>query len=465
MSGYEHKYADDFLKAIELNLSGYRHSSFSYLAIRNGDSFELRQGRLSLGGFPQKTPFGHFESKNIKAGIFKLEELKLTERSFIETLFSGRLQTPKGDFLFPPEKEKSYSVYYARFHPNGMINQCRQRQLIISGSRSSNIQTIELDWELKAAPIPFFDLQELCNEYFVGQFKLDSLSVEVVAYNVAVISAESSIDKTKAKLAIDLVEGLQSEKASIGYRVFEMNKVAKRGLLSGSALTWNNIDGVQRGEAQLEVSIGAVFECVANYNEEAQSYRPVFDPKTAQNPLFLVHQTFDKNLEILQASLAQAQGRGANARDVEVAIAWLLWMLGFSVSYISGISKTTDAPDLIAATTQGNILVVECTMGILKEDNKLPHLVSRAEKIRNSLEISGYQSLRVLPIIVTTKPREEIKADLEQAYKLGVFVVTRETLAELLEQTKLIPDASRLYAQAEEKLKSFQNPAQFQSIF
>ena len=465
MNDYERKHLEDFFKAIESNLPGYKHSNFSYLALKNGEFFELRQGRLNLVGVPATNPFGHFESANVKAGVFRLEELKINAREFVDSLFSGILRTPRGDLHFPPEQARFHSVFFTPYHTDGISTQRRQMQMNIGGDRRQQIQSTSLDWELKAAPTPFFNLQELCDEYLIGQIKGDFLSVEIVAFNIAAISAESSIDGTRGHLAIDLAEGLQKEKASIGFRIYEKNKVVKRGSLLGAALTWVKVGDIQRGRGELELPTGAALDCAANYAGETQSHRWVFNPKTAQNPYWSVHQTFDNNLEVLQAAFNQTLGRGANARDVEVAVAWLLWMLGFSVSHISGITKTTDAPDLIAATPQGNILVIECTMGILKEDNKLPHLVGRAEKVRQNLSVSGNQHLRVLPVIVTTKTREEVKADLEQAYKLGVYVVTREVLTELTNRTKFFPDSNQLYLQAEEALRRLQNPLQFPNLF
>ena len=87
-------------------------------------------------------------------------------------------------------------------------------------------------------------------------------------------------------------------------------------------------------------------------------------------------------------------------------------MLGFSVIHFGGTPKTSDAPDLIAVTPQGHYAIIECTTGLLKAANKLPHLVERAEKTRQALIASGHGYLRVLPIIVTNKRRDEVKADL-----------------------------------------------------
>lgn len=100
---------------------------------------------------------------------------------------------------------------------------------------------------------------------------------------------------------------------------------------------------------------------------------------------------------------------------------------------------------------------MECTTGLLKEGNKLAHLCERTEKVKQSLAASGHGHLRVLAIIVTSKTREEVKADLEQAQNLKVFVVTRETIDGMLKRSLTLPDADRLYVEAEESLRSRNN--------
>jgi hypothetical protein len=113
---------------------------------------------------------------------------------------------------------------------------------------------------------------------------------------------------------------------------------------------------------------------------------------------------------------------------------------------------------LIATTPQGHFLVIECTTGLLKAENKLPNLIDRAEKVRRSLANSGNGHLRVMPVIVTNKTREEIKADLEQAEKLGVLVGTREGFVNLINLTHVAPDPDQLYKQAEDEIRRAQNP-------
>ena len=95
MTDYERRNIEDFFKAIEPNLPGYQHSHFSYLALKKGEAFELAQGRLQLQGVPAPIPSGCFQSENIKAGIFRLSEVNLTPRGFVEGLLTGTLRTPQ----------------------------------------------------------------------------------------------------------------------------------------------------------------------------------------------------------------------------------------------------------------------------------------------------------------------------------------------------------------------------------
>ena len=464
MNEYDCKQLDDFLTAIEPHLAGYKHATFSYLALKKGEVFELVQARLLLIGVPPTIVSKRFESENLRAEVFKLDEMKLSVKEVIESLLSGTLRTPRGELRFPPEQDRSHSTYYNPFHSDGIPMQQRQMQLHIRGNRRNRIESLQLDWELKAAAVPFESVQELCGEYAVGPTNGDYATVEIIAFNVAAVGAESRVKGTKANVVINLVNGLERDQASLGYRIIERNAVVKRGTISGAAMSWRNVGNYQQGETELEISAGAVLHCFACYGGRAQHHYWVADPSTAQNPLRAVHQTFDNKLDVLQELVTKAQTKGANARDLEIAIAWLLWMLGFSATHIGATPKTSDAPDLIATTPQGHFLVIECTTGILKEDNKLPHLVERTEKVRQSLAASGNQHLRVLPVIVTTKTREEVRAETDQAHKLGVLVATREVFAELLNRSLLFPDASRAYAEAEEALSRIQNPSVFPAL-
>jgi hypothetical protein len=74
----------------------------------------------------------------------------------------------------------------------------------------------------------------------------------------------------------------------------------------------------------------------------------------------------DPALETIKDIVGKALRKGQDARDLEAAIAWLLWMLGFSVAQLGATSRTQDAADLIATTPNGHFAVVESALKIQK---------------------------------------------------------------------------------------------------
>jgi hypothetical protein len=185
-----------------------------------------------------------------------------------------------------------------------------------------------------------------------------------------------------------------------------------------------------------------------------QHYWWVTDPAATQNPRRAAYEVFDPEFSVLREFLSR-QGRGQNARDLEFGVAWLMWMLGFSVASLGSTGKTQDFSDVIATTPNGHFAVVECTTGQLRADNKLPLVVERATALRRNVERSNNRHLRVLPVMVTSKLRDEVRADLAHAQQLGVVVLTREDMEAALEQrTRFMPDADAIFAEAERSLSS-----------
>jgi hypothetical protein len=91
------------------------------------------------------------------------------------------------------------------------------------------------------------------------------------------------------------------------------------------------------------------------------------------------------------------------------------------------------------------MLVIECTTGLLRAENKLAKLVDRARAIRNSLDASGNGHVRVLPVIVTAREAASVQAEVPSAESTGVSVATKETLLDLLNTTVGVSDPQGLF--------------------
>ena len=313
----------------------------------------------------------------------------------------------------------------------------------------------DIDWEIKASPIPYDGLQEIANELSLGGMTGPTSTVEVVAFNVAAIDGQNSkVSRVRADLRIVLAKGLLPERAKLGYRIYVPGMPTRRGIVPGEKMQWSEEAANQHGQATVQVPNAAVINCTASYDGIAQSHLWVGDPEKTQNPRRTVYETFDPKLNNLKAAITNASVRGQDARQLEPAVAALVWMLGYSVVHLGGIPKTSDAADLLAVTPAGHFAVIECTIGILKSENKLALLYARAEAVRKSLAASNNTFQRILPVIVTTKTAAEVKGDIEAAERLGILVLTRENLDQAIDRTLMQPNADQTYAEAEQAVNT-----------
>ena len=120
-------------------------------------------------------------------------------------------------------------------------------------------------------------------------------------------------------------------------------------------------------------------------------------------------------------------------------------LLGFSVSNYGRIPKLQRGPDIVAITPAGHIGVIECTVGLLDENDKLAKLVQRTKIIRENLASSGYGFLKIKPIIVTPLSRAEVDANLDDARKYNIAVICKEDLDDLLKLVIVSPNPDKLF--------------------
>lgn len=447
MNDWDQGQIDTFFSTISPWTLAYQNLRFSYVAFLANDSFVLAHSRLFLNTGRNSKSQMRFASEHIRAVHISLKTLKASPRELTDRLLNGHLIIQKEKLLFPGEAGR-YAATFLPFHQLGLARAARCGVLTIKGARNvPQFGQLQIDWELKAATTPYDSLSELLRDYLLDPLPSDgAVNFEIWANEVAAIDFQSTVNGSVAKLGVYLGRGLDPKMCRIGYSIFHQQKVRTRSFLGGAKLTWKSKGQAQHGVGEIRIPQGAVLHCFACYAGSAQHHYWLTDPHTAQNPRRAVLMEFDnEEMATLRDFLADAQRKGRNARDLEFGVAWLFWLLGFAVAHLGANARTQDAPDLIATTPQGNFAVVECTTGILKADNKLPRVAERTEALRRRLNNSGHSHLRLLPVLVTTKGREDIKGELEQAKQSGVAVVTGEMLAEAINQTIVASDPEKIF--------------------
>lgn len=461
LSEYNKENISNFFCGIEPISSAYSFNTFSFIGVRQGENFVLCRGRLFLGTSAPQTKIDSFESENFCASHFDLSETSQDSRSFLEQLATGTIDTPTGRLVFPRGDHGDFTTRYIPFHQEGLQGQNRLDFLSIAGGTVAHIiQQPHADWELKASETPYESLHELSVEFGLGAIQDSFAKIEVIANNVAAVSPKhSTVVGDRAFPAVLVAQGIDKKNVSLGYRVLVGGRVVERSSIRGSKMCWKEYESFQLGEHEIQIPEGAVFHCVVSCSGVAQHHLWLVDSKNAPNSRRAVHNIFDPDLGVLRDFLDRRDVVRQNARDFEIGVSWLLWMLGFSVANLGITNRTRDAVDIVAVTPNGDIAVVECTTGLLKAENKLALLVARTEAVKASLKSSGNAHLSVLPVIVTSKTRDEVRADLKGAKSLGVIVLTREDLDEALNMTLVVRDAQKMFDEALNSLIANQNQA------
>jgi hypothetical protein len=195
----------EFLSAVSRQIEAY-NPTFSYVASRTGEDFAIGQAAIHLNTGPIATPQPHFLSNDLKAGQYRLKELKLSLEETLTSLLSGHLETPSGILIFNPALDGKYHSSFEPLHPAGLQNQSRFAVLkLIGASQPLSIKRTVLDWELRAALPPYDNVQELLNDYQLGPLNTEFSSIEFVAFNVAVVEfASKALSFSRAKIWIRL---------------------------------------------------------------------------------------------------------------------------------------------------------------------------------------------------------------------------------------------------------------------
>ncbi len=449
---------DDFLDAVKAVEGAYEHSTFSYIALRANDAFGSVRAFIRLDTGRPAIPHTHYQSVQIRAGHYSLDELGFGLRELLQQLLTGTLPTPHGDLQFPGNESDSHSAIYFPLSPEA-VAQTRLRVLKLLGGTTPSIHQPDIDWELKASQKPYYALNELLAEYILGGLPFEHVTdVQVIAFPVALVDGlASKIAGEEATVHVRLAKGLERGNLRLGYRVLTQGRVSTRDSISGDALSWTDEPDFSRGITALNIPTGAILDCTVSYKGSAQHFWLLSDPATFQNARRAAYEVADKNLELLRDIVSKALRKGDDARDFEAAIAWLFWMLGFSAVQLGHTKRTNqDAADLILCTPSGHFAVIECTTGLLKADQKLSLLYERAQTVRRALGTPQFNHLQVLPVIITAKRRAEIEADLEQAEKLGILVFAREEIDEMLNRTLTLPNPDQYYEEVRQALQAAQ---------
>lgn len=448
MPAHDQQKLDEFFAMCSDYKGAYVHTNFGFIAVRDPHGLHLAQGHLILPVGKEVPSRMEVQTPSICGCSVPLSELGVDMRGLLAALLGEGLDTPVGKLTFGRHTDttETVSAHLEQFPSNFYTSEVHPLRLTLSsGSHRFVNRQAEFQSDLRAGTIPYDSLSELSFDLGLLPLRWDTSAIAVTAHTVVGVDLSRHVLDGVAHLALRAARGVDITHARLGYRIQDRaGRALVRRSVEADALQWRD-DGeyLRIGELPVSVPPGSVVQCFASYRGRWTHQGWVGDPNNSANLRRLAHEVFDTNLDGIRRSIFDVKQLKQNARTLESGIANLLFLYGFAVNPLSS-QFMTEAADLLAFTPQGNIAVVECTIGAVDNDGKLSKLLARTVALSEKLKSAGSAHLKCLPVVVTTLRRETV-TDLELAAQKGIVIVTVEDLQRLLEESLVPQDPERSF--------------------
>lgn len=359
-----------------------------------------------------------------------------------------------GDLIFNDNTIKLDSKYKKDIQPGQIEIDPWYSELHIKNIGNHPSQTAyaenrqEQDTSLRGCTPPFDGIEDLCGWLHLVDPRRENTptSIEIsIKPPIDILFGESYLSKDKFFLKL------------VAHSKFDISRInlAIRELPSVDLKTRNNVTSSISWEDESEnVKIGILEKNSINteslltmlsLGNRTIRRQWFLDPEKSQNLRYLATNHFDKELRQLRHHLIDV----TDSRKFEQAIASLANLLGFT----SAIQVETEAPDVIAISPRGRILIIECTTKISDFSTKVGKLVDRRISLQNHLAASGKHA-EVVAILACAQSASQIAIEPESLKKHGIALVTKETIQSAFERARHLEDPDNLVDQLLQNLNS-----------
>jgi hypothetical protein len=437
---------EDFQAAIASIQPAYSAVTIRYLAGRRtaDGPWHLLQAHITLEPCLAPIAGRAFESARLRAGVFAATGAEFRPAPIIEALLRGEFPGEDGAAAFDARDGGAYDLYMMRSYPDVATNTENRIGLRISGNWVQNAVPLnELGWELMGSEPPFESLQELADAFGLGPVQTQNATVELWTTPVLYFTEETQIRGTEAQIAIWLAPALDPNEVRIGHK---MRRVAESsGVFLGRATRWTRDGDGHRCVHRFVVAEHCELLCTLGYGKTVQGFAVLRDERPIANVRRRLYETVDSGLAKLVADLQRFKVAEQNSAAFELLIARLFWLAGFNPIHLGQDKKTERAADIIALTPEDDVLLIECTTGILKKD-KRSQLLRRAQILRDALSQSPSGPCAVIPLMITCLPWLEAQADADQAQADGIGIYSYEDIMDLMAKNAAPTDPAATFA-------------------
>jgi hypothetical protein len=441
---------EDFKRLFDAWKSTFRSIVQTYIATKTDGGWSLRYGLFvfapDLPGATKEeiiveTPsiiagraYSKASPSNFKKALTKVFEKSLTFRF------------QKREVYFA---EKGYDTHlHLQHHPNTEAN-LRLPTLVLRDRNSVNLiqRSDLLDLELYSSDSPFDGVNDLLSQLGIGsdpRYTSNPL-LEIAMRPPAIFSEQSAIKGGKLNVKVVASPGIKRHSIKIGVR-FIVDGVTMRKSIDARDIAWSEENEWTVANTECDVLPAKLAQCFLSYDGEFLHKLWMTDPLQQLNQRSGIYALFDQGKVSLREALFPQK---THARNLEEGMALLLSLHGFIVSKY-GFLKSQDGPDLVAETMNGKLAVVECTTDLPDKSDKLTKLIQRTIRIKEYLSTTLHSYSEVIPVLVSTLPTAEVHAQRDSAAKMGVALICKENIEELIKRLEFPPNPDVLYEEAKQ---------------
>lgn len=433
-------FRDQFAKAAKEWICESYVVQFRYVARKVGDRIEILHAMVLFHPWADENSDISLFTFHIRAGDFEIGQMVFTDvvlvesTRFLDEALNGRIDLPS---IVMQLASTSGKFHHLRGEPKDPWNNVIY--MTVSGIEAEPVQLPHgLDDDLRRADIPFDGYADLLQWLTLNEFLHPGglPSIVIVVHPPARLAVqEGSLADGALKLIVDVMPAVDSTTISVAAMGTPPAGVSLRKQLR-DLIVWEPATNPKRlrGTATVQLQKAHMALVALSIGDTLVQRQWYSDPSMSRNIRFITTQTFDNDLAKVKERL-----KSPDSRTFEKAVAALAFMSGFAPL----LPLNDDAPDIMAITPGGQVVLVECTVKTTDAVGKIGNLVSRREALANAYAKSENFN-NILTVLVCKCPRKEIHASDSQLAEHDVVLITQEGLERQALRVQTPTDADRI---------------------
>ena len=326
--------------------------------------------------------------------------------------------------------------------------------LVVNGQKTPILSPLELalnDSELRAGDVPFDGFADVAG--WLGlpspgtKGDLSSLAVHV-SPPVELGLNECALSNGRLSLRLYAHPSFDLKKVKLSARGFPGVGLVSRVQIA-EQIDWKRLErGVIQGEVVVDLPDSDQVIVMLMLGTTTVRRNWFVDPDRARNQRLFAMRHFDEGLKMI----SRVVGEGKDAANFEKSVASLMFSMGFNPS----LQVETQAPDILATTPAGRLVLVECTLRLSDVYAKVGKLVDRRNSLKAELESNHHRS-DIVAVLVCGVPSEQIAAAAKEAARSDrVVLIAKEQLERAIDSRGASEDPDKMLEKALNELHTQQ---------